>query len=64
MTTTLLSTRALITSKQHRQPDKFETAGFELHALLGQPSLVGVPLLVVRDSDMCHILMSSLPLAG
>ena len=38
--------------KQHRQRDKFETARFELHALLGQPALSGVPLLVVRDPDL------------
>ena len=30
------------------QSEKFDTARFELHQLLGQPNLVGVPLLVVR----------------
>lgn len=29
------------------QKEKFETARFELHQLLSQPSLHGVPLLVV-----------------
>ena len=29
------------------QKEKFETARFELHQLLAQPSLSGVPLLVV-----------------
>lgn len=29
------------------QKEKFQTAKFELHQLLGQPSLKGVPLLVV-----------------
>jgi hypothetical protein len=47
-----------------RQRDKFETARFELHALLGQHSLSGVPLLVVRVSELCNIPISSLPLAG
>jgi len=28
--------------------DKFDTARFELHQLLAQPGLAGVPLLVVR----------------
>lgn len=32
------------------QKDKFETAQFELHQLLSQPNLNGVPLLVV-----CHL---------
>lgn len=41
----------LIASKRHRQRDKFETARFELHALLGQPALSGVPLLVVRGQS-------------
>ena len=29
------------------QQEKFDTVRFELHQLLAQPSLVGVPLLVV-----------------
>ena len=29
------------------QSEKFDTARFELHQLLGQPNLTGVPLLVV-----------------
>jgi hypothetical protein len=29
------------------QSDQFDTARFELHQLLGQPNLSGVPLLVV-----------------
>ncbi|KAI0304362.1 Arl8a protein [Multifurca ochricompacta] len=33
------------------QRDKFETARFELHALLGQPSLSGVPLLVLGNKN-------------
>jgi hypothetical protein len=32
------------------QKEKFETAKFELHQLLAQPSLKGVPLLVVSVS--------------
>jgi len=31
--------------------DKFETARFELHALLGQPSMTGVPLLVLGNKN-------------
>ncbi len=31
------------------QKEKFETARFELHQLLAQPTLHGVPLLVVRS---------------
>ncbi|KAH9986703.1 ADP-ribosylation factor family-domain-containing protein [Russula vinacea] len=34
--------------------DKFETARFELHALLGQPSLSGVPLLVLGNKNDIH----------
>ncbi len=34
-------------SPHNQQQEKFETARFELHQLLAQPSLTGVPLLVV-----------------
>ena len=36
------------------QSEKFDTARFELHQLLGQPNLVGVPLLVVRTTIFVH----------
>jgi hypothetical protein len=41
------------------QHDKFNTARFELHQLLGQPTLIGVPLLVVCIvlSDTVRILL-------
>ena len=58
---TLLLTR---TELKHIQGDKFETARFELHALLGQASLLGVPLLVVRVSDLSHVSIHSPALAG
>jgi len=32
-------------------PEKFGTARFELHQLLSQPSLVGVPLLVLGNKN-------------
>jgi len=34
--------------------DKFETARFELHALISQPSLSGVPLLVLGNKNDLH----------
>ena len=34
-------------SARYSQKEKFETARFELHQLLAQPSLTAVPLLVV-----------------
>ncbi|KAH8998516.1 Arl8a protein [Lactarius akahatsu] len=34
--------------------DKFETARFELHALISQPSLSGVPLLVLGNKNDIH----------
>jgi len=37
------------------QHDKFNTARFELHQLLGQPALTGVPLLVVCFAFLMHI---------
>jgi ADP-ribosylation factor-like protein 8 len=36
------------------QQDKFKSAKFELHQLLAQPTLTGVPLLVVRSKKNCH----------
>jgi hypothetical protein len=35
--------------KHDSQQDKFNTARFELHQLLSQPTLTRVPLLVVRE---------------
>ncbi|KAJ7644070.1 P-loop containing nucleoside triphosphate hydrolase protein [Roridomyces roridus] len=32
-------------------PEKFNTARFELHQLLGQPALIGVPLLVLGNKN-------------
>ena len=60
----MLSTGTVLTLKHNLQRDKFETARFELHALLGQPSLSGVPLLVVRASGLCRVPINSFLLAG
>ena len=42
------------------QHDKFNTARFELHQLLGQPALTGVPLLVVRFPFLVHTVHTSI----
>ncbi len=47
------------------QNEKFETARFELHQLLAQPTLKGVPLLVVRlQYSLRSERLSSLTLCG
>lgn len=43
----VIRTSSLMPSSYKQQKEKFETARFELHQLLAQPSLTQVPLLVV-----------------
>lgn len=45
------------------QTEKFDTARFELHQLLAQPTLKGVPLLVVRPSAISLIIVHALTLS-